>query len=59
MKIISTDTRIILIYIGFAIFTFINASISASGLIFAAFSRLDSSVSISEKKNNRKKENLV
>lgn len=47
MKIISTDTRIILIYIGFAIFTFINASISASGLIFAAFSRLDSSVSIS------------
>lgn len=35
-----------------------NASISASGLMFAAFSRLDSSVNISEKKKQQEKGKL-
>jgi hypothetical protein len=36
------------------ILAFMNASISASGLMFAAFSRLDSSVSISDNIRGKK-----
>jgi len=43
---------------GSLILAFMNASISASGLIFAAFSRLDSSVSISNNIRG-KRQNLI